>query len=132
MQELATSRILWFAFLVTQVVFAFVGTFLLPPPASAPEVTTMAAVSAAALPELGALVLAPRLFGHMPAASAWILKYALCEGIAMFGVAAHAIGAPSPLALGLHAVAIVALLTQFPTAERFTRWEVDRLGRSPQ
>ena len=132
MPELFTARILWVAFLVTQAVFVVVGTFFLPPPTGPAETTAVAVVMAMGLPPMVALSFGRRMFGHMPVLSAWLIKFALCEGVVLFGVVLHAIGAPTGAAWAMQAVGVVALLTQLPTAERFTRWEVDRLGRGQQ
>lgn len=123
----STLPILWVAFLASQLLFQ--GTLLIVDrPAALEDPAILALVPVALAQGLFGLVGVPMFLKHMSAESAFIVRMALFEGMVLMGFTLAFLGASLAVPLGLFAVSVVLNALTFPSEERFTAWEVRRLG----
>ncbi len=129
MEQARILKLIWASFMMSIAVFQVVLF------ATAPEGDSDLAL----LAPLGAVAMGSGAFGLVgvpitmrstPAPSAFIIRFACFESVALFGFVGGFV-------TGLPAVSLVAavaawglLLPVFPTDERFTAWEVRRLGET--
>jgi hypothetical protein len=124
-----TLRILWLAFIPSHL--ALLGVRFMVPPTTGGGGPPDAVFVVLSLGFVVALFVVPRLaaFQRMPANTAWIIRFALAETIAVQSFALHVLGGSLPVGLGLAALGLLMHLLQVPTADRFTRWEMEREGQ---
>ncbi len=127
MPDMTTARTLWFAFIVSQLVFLVVVNVGLtdPPELDWAVVGPLAAV--AMFEGVFGLVGVPAVFRKQPAQSAWIIRWAFFEAMTITGLVTAFVGAPLALFYGLFGLSLVCLALTRPTADAFTEWEMRRL-----
>jgi len=124
--QLFILRILWFAFIVTQFVFATVLTLQteLPPP-DPEQIDLMTALFAAlALPAAAAsLIIIPKIAARQRVdfLSATLLRFAAAESIGVFGLVLGFSGADHLRAFAFLGAAALLILIQLPTEEQLRR-----------
>ena len=110
MQQL---RIVWFAMLVTQLVFPVILFTVVERPDTADDVTVVALV-AVALFEAAMSVAWGRVVATTPATNRPIVRWALAESVTLIGFALGLLGGP-PIVVGcLMAIGFVLVLAQPP------------------
>lgn len=128
MHEVRTLQRLWFAFASTQMIFPVVA-FVARPPETEPDPVILMVLGGLMVVESGfGLVGVPLLFRNVPASSAFLIRFAVFEAVSIFGFVGTFLGGPMALSIAGSAVAVGLLATAFPTDERYTAWEVRRLG----
>lgn len=128
MKEVRTVQRLWFAFASSQTVFPVVAFLARPPDAVIePSIAGVLALLMVVESALG-LVGVPRLFVKVPASSAFLIRFAIFEAVAIFGFVGAFLGASLTMSIGGSALSLMLLALTFPTEERYTAWEVRRLS----
>jgi len=126
--ELQTLRIIWFAFVASITVFQIILLFM-GLPQVAPEWTLGGIFAVCALgPAAFGVFGVPLFLRNTVAQSAFIVRFACFESVAMFGFIAAIVANLPALSLGMAVVAWALLASVFPTEERYTAWELRRLG----
>jgi len=120
--------ILWVAMLNAVLVLAGVTFSGVVPPTGEGGLPALVLVLPAGMS--GALsVVGVRLFmPTIPAQSAYIVRFATAESVAVFGLVAHVLGGPLPLVVGFFVVSLTLLVVARPTEDGFTEWEMRRGG----
>ena len=128
MEQARVLKIIWFSFMASVAMFQLVGFVGSPPDQALDPVFYMAigvcAVGSAAFGGVGI----PLFMRHLPAQNAFLIRYALYESVAIYGVMLCFIGGGLLPSLLAGVATWTLLLLSFPTEERFTAWEVRRLG----
>lgn len=81
------------------------------------------------VPELlFAMVGVPMLFKHVPAQTAYIIRWAMLTSVALFGAVSGFLGASPLLVVAVVMVAVGCMAVTRPTADAYTAWEMNRLA----
>ncbi len=127
--ELRTLRILWFAFMMSIAIFQVVILFVELQPTEV-DGASVGIIAASALgPAAYGLVGVPMFMRSMVAQTAFIVRFACFESVALFGFVAGFDSAAPAVSLAGAVVAWAMMATVFPTEERYTAWEIQRLGQ---
>jgi len=129
MEQARILKIIWASFMISIAVFQVV--LFVTAPEGAFDLNLLATVGAMATSSAAfGLVGVPTTMRSAPAQTSFIMRFACFESVALFGFVGGFV-------TGLPAVSLVAavaawglMLSVFPTDERFTAWEVRRLGET--
>ena len=128
MEQTRTLKIVWFSFMASVAMFQLVGFVGSPPDRAIEPVMYMAIGICAAGSAAFGWVGVPRFLWRQEAQNAFIIRYALYESVAIYGVMLCFMGGGLLPSLLAGVATWMLLLLSFPTEERFTAWEVRRLG----
>jgi len=126
MPEVRVLKIIWFSFMVSIAIFQVV--LVMADAEASMDATQAAVIAATGLgPALVGVIGVPRFLSHQVAQTAWILRFACFESMAIFGFVAGFVSGVHALSFGAAALAWLLMISIFPTEERYTAWEVRRL-----
>jgi hypothetical protein len=126
--EVPQLRVLWFAFLTSQLVFQ--GVLLaVERPESLDDPTIAVVLGSLAIVEaVFGLVGVPLLLKKLRAHGMFIVRWTCFEASVIMAFVIAFLGGPIYLSFGFFGLSVLLNLMVFPTTERYTAWEVERLG----
>lgn len=129
--EFNTLRILWGAFVASHVAILVVGqVFASDGPFDAAVVGMFALLSIPSA--IGGLFVLPLTMRQAPMLQVSLIRFAMFESVALFGLVASVAGSAPGAGLGLGVFALLLHLSLFPTEERYTAWEIGRADADGQ
>jgi len=128
-QTYKTLPIVWIAMLIAVLILTGITFSGVMPVQSSdglvPWVLAVPAVGSAGMAVVGVRL----LMGHMPAQSAYIVRFAFAESVAIYGMVAYLQGAPMAMAAGYFVLSLICMVACRPTPDGFTAWEMRREER---
>ena len=127
-KALPTLRILWAAFMASQLLLFGVLTFVVERNPGEEPIVPFALAGVALMQWAFAAFGAPVLLRKMNAQSYLLIRFALFEATTIIGSVAGIVGGPIAIPIVSLVLALVGMLMARPTLESYTAWEVRRLS----